>query len=207
MKLYDYFRSTASYRVRIALALKNVSNECYSIHLLNNGGEQHHESYREINPQGLVPALDVGSTILNQSMAILEFLDESYPAPSLLPEHPIERAQARSIANIITCDIHPLNNLRVLQYLKSELNVSEQQSLSWYHHWLKIGFDAVEKKLSQLDRTKTVCLGNGITLADICLIPQVYNANRFKFPLDDYKLIRNINDYCLSLEAFSKTAP
>lgn len=207
MKLYDYYRSTASYRVRIALNLKNINYEAIPIHLINHGGEQHQAPYLEINPQGLVPALDENGHILNQSLAIIEYLEEINPTPALLPHNPLARAQVRSIAMIIACDIHPLNNLRILQQLKEQFKATENQVFTWYHRWLKEGFDAVERTLQKLPRKNHVCYGNEISLADICLIPQVYNAQRFNFSMDSYPLICEINDHCLTLPAFIHAEP
>ena len=207
MKLYDYYRSTACYRVRIALNLKNISYEAIPVHLINHGGEQHQSTYRALNPQGLVPTLDENGHILTQSLSIIEYLEEINPLPALLPHHPFERAQVRRIAMSIACDIHPLNNLRVLQQLKEQFQASENQVLEWYHHWLKEGFDAVEKTLQHLPRKNHVCYGHDISLADVCLIPQVYNAIRFNFSMDNYPLISEINDYCLTLPAFIQAAP
>ncbi len=207
MKLYDYYRSTASYRVRIALNLKDISYEAIPIDLIHEGGMQHQSDYLALNPQGLVPALDENGHVLTQSLAIIEYLEEINPNPALLPHHPLARAQVRSIALSIACDIHPLNNLRVLQQLKNQFQAAEDQVLAWYHRWLKDGFDAVEQTLKQLPRKKNVCYGNEITLADVCLIPQVYNATRFNFSMDNYPLIREINDYCLTQPAFSHAKP
>jgi len=207
MKLYDYYRSTASYRVRIALNLKNINYEAIPIHLINHGGEQHQAAYLELNPQGLVPALDENGHILTQSLAIIEYLEEINPNPALLPHNPLARAQVRSIAMSIACDIHPLNNLRVLQQLKDQFQATEDQVLVWYHRWLKEGFEAVENTLKKLPRKNHVCYGNLVSLADICLIPQVYNAIRFNFSMDNYPLICEINDYCLALPAFILAGP
>lgn len=207
MKLYDYFRSTACYRVRIALNIKQCAYEKIDVHLVNNGGEQHHPDYQKINPQELVPSLEVNGRILNQSLAIIEFLDEQYPQPALLPQDPYLKAELRSLALIVACDMHPLNNLRVLNRLKSEFAATESQVNAWYHHWLKAGFDAFEMKLNRLERSRPVCYGDEPSLADLCLIPQVYNAHRFHFPMDDYPLINEINHYCLSLKAFKEAAP
>ncbi len=202
MKLYDYYRSTASYRVRIALKLKQINYETIPIHLINNAGEQHHATYLEINPQGLVPALNENGHILTQSLAIIEYLDEINPTPPLLPNTPLGRSQVRSIAMTIACDMHPLNNLRVLQQLKQQFAATENQVLTWYHHWLKKGFDSVEQSLQKLPRKKPVCYGHDATLADVCLIPQVYNANRFGFSMENYPLINEINEYCLKIPEF-----
>lgn len=207
MKLYDYYRSTACYRVRIALNLKQISYEKLSVHLVNNGGEQHQAIYKEVNPQGLVPTLDENGHILSQSLAIIEYLDEICPTPALLPTNPLGRGQVRSLALIIACDMHPLNNLRVLQQLKQQFQATEAQVNEWYHHWLKQGFDALEKQLEHLPRKADVCYGNEVGLADICLIPQVYNAKRFNFSMQDYPLINKINEHCLTLDAFRNAAP
>ncbi|AHE67379.1 maleylacetoacetate isomerase [Legionella oakridgensis] len=207
MKLYDYYRSTASYRVRIALNLKNINYETIPVHLINHGGEQHHLDYLKINPQGLVPTLDENGHILSQSLAIIEYLDEINPEPALLPQHPLGRALVRSLSLIIACDIHPINNLRVLQQLRQQFQATEEQVNEWYHLWLKKGFDALEKRLKDLPRKNHVCYGNDVSLADLCLIPQVYNAKRFNFPMNDYPLINEINDYCRELPAFIDAAP
>lgn len=207
MKLYDYYRSTASYRVRIALNLKGQQAEVLPIHLVNNGGEQHHEAYQSVNPHELVPTLSVENHHINQSIAIIEYLDETFPDNPLLPQAPIDKARVRAIALSIACDIHPLNNLRVLNYLKNNLNVSDEEKMTWYHHWLHVGFRAIEIQLKNLDRTNPVCFADKPTLADIVLIPQVYNAHRFKLPMDDYPLINEINAYCLSLKPFSEASP
>ncbi len=202
MKLYDYYRSSCCYRVRIALNLKGIDYEKIQVHLVNQGGEQHHEAYQQINPQQLVPALATNEQILTQSLAIIEYLDEINPHPALLPAQPLERAHVRALAFIIACDIHPLNNLRVLQALKRNYQATEDQLTQWYHQWLTEGFDAFEARLSTLPRSQPICYGDQISLADICLIPQVYNAQRFHFSLTKYPLIQNINDYCLSLPEF-----
>ncbi|WP_133127412.1 maleylacetoacetate isomerase [Legionella nagasakiensis] len=207
MKLYDYYRSTASYRVRIALNLKNISYETIPVHLINHGGEQHHPDYLKINPQGLVPTLDENGHILSQSLAIIEYLDEINPTPALLPQHPLGRAVVRSLAFTIACDMHPINNLRVLQQLRQQFQATDHQINDWYHLWLKKGFDALEKRLAELPRKHYVCYGNDITLADLCLIPQVYNAKRFNFSMSNYPLINEINDHCLELPAFLEAAP
>lgn len=207
MKLYDYFRSTACYRVRIALNIKNIVYEKIAVHLVNHGGEQHTPEYRQINPQGLVPSLEINGHIITQSLAIISYLEEVYPNPALLPKDPLEKAIIKSLALIVACDMHPLNNLRVLNRLKEQYQSDEAQITAWYHHWLKVGFDAFETKLQCMRRTQSFCYGDTATWADICLIPQVYNANRFHFAMDNYPLINEINAHCLSLEAFQKAAP
>lgn len=207
MKLYDYYRSTASYRVRIALNVKKISYETLSIHLVNHGGEQHTESYLALNPQGLVPTLEDNGKTLSQSLAIIEYLEDIHPLPSLLPQEPFAKGLVRSLSLMIACDIHPLNNLRILEQLRHQFQANASQVQEWYHHWLKKGFDAIEKLLTKIPRQHSVCYGSEISMADICLIPQVYNAKRFKFPMQNYPLINEINDYCLTIDAFSNAAP
>jgi maleylacetoacetate isomerase len=207
IKLYDYYRSTASYRVRIALNLKNVAYETIEINLVNNGGEQHSPQYQLINPQELVPTLHIKDEDLTQSIAILEYLDETIPQVSLLPPNPLDKAKVRALALMIACDIHPLNNLRVLKQLRKQFKSNESQITDWYHHWLMLGFDAIEKQLATIPRTKNLCFGSEITMADVCLIPQVYNAKRFHFPLDNYPLINAINNHCNGLNPFINAAP
>ena len=207
MKLYDYYRSTASYRVRIALNLKKLTYEKIPIHLVNNGGEQRGAGYLKINPQGLVPTLIENGHPFTQSLAIIEYLDELNPMPPLLPTNPVARASVRSLALIIACDMHPFNTLRVLQQLRQQFKATEAQVNAWYHHWLKEGFDAIEQQLTHLPREQPVCYGHDITLADICLIPQVYNAQRFNFSMNEYPLINQINQYCNHQAAFIDAAP
>lgn len=207
MRLYDYFRSTACYRVRLAFSLKQIAYEKVEVHLINNGGEHHRQEYQKINPQELVPSLEVNGSILTQSLAIIDYLDEIHPETSLLPEDPITKATLKSMALLIACDLHPLNNLRVLNQLRQQFNANEDQIHDWYHHWLKCGFDAFETRLNLLNRSKPVCFGNTPGLGDVCLIPQVYNAKRFNFALNDYPIINEINEYCLSLPAFQDAAP
>jgi maleylacetoacetate isomerase len=205
LKLYGYWRSTAAYRVRIALNLKQVAYENIAVHLVKEGGEQHQPEYRSLNPQGLVPLLVDGSLKLNQSMAILEYLEEKYPSPALLPSDRNERAQVRALCHTIACDIHPLNNLRVLQYLGGTLGVDEQARNDWYHHWIRQGFDAIEAQLTK--SAGQYCFGDQLTLADLVLVPQVYNANRFAVDLTPYPTIRAINERCLAVRAFVDAAP
>jgi len=207
LKLYDYYRSTASYRVRIALNLKNMSYEKIPVHLINNGGEHHNPDYLQLNPQGLVPTLNENGHIISQSLAIIEYLDDISPEPALLPPTPYGRAQVRSLAMIIACDMHPLNNLRVLNQLRHQFDANNEQVNAWYHHWLKAGFDAIESRLQSIPHKNQVCYGSEITMADICLIPQVYNARRFDFSLENYPLITEIDAYCCSLPAFKNAQP
>ncbi len=204
MKLYTYFRSTAAYRVRIALNLKNIEHELVAVNLL--AGEEQKAPYIEINPQRLVPAFEHDGKILYQSMAILEYLEEDYPEPSLLPDDSAERADVRALANVIACDIHPLNNLRVLKYLAGTLEVDEQAKLAWYHHWVCEGFDAIETRLAKTSNGR-FCFGDQPGLADVMLIPQVFNAHRFEVDMAAYPTISSIDRHCLSLDAFSRAAP
>ncbi|WP_257255623.1 MULTISPECIES: maleylacetoacetate isomerase [unclassified Endozoicomonas] len=201
MKLYSYFRSSAAYRVRIALNLKGLDHELIPVNLLKS--EQTKEQYKSIQPQGLVPAMAVGNNRLIQSMAILEWLEETCPEPTIIPGDVWQKAQIRSLANIISCDIHPLNNLRVLKYLKSEFAVSDEQKNQWYQHWIKAGFEAYEQQLGD----DYFCIGDTPTLADICLIPQVYNALRFKVSLTDYPKIQAVHQHCNELKAFIDASP
>ena len=207
MKLYDYYRSSSCYRVRIALNIKKISYESIAVHLINQGGEQHLPAYTTLNPQALVPTLDENGHILTQSLAIIEYLNEINPLPALLPPNPLGRAQVRSLAQLIACDIHPLNNLRVLQELRQKFEATEDQVLDWYAHWITLGLDAIEHKLHPLPRKAPVCYGHDVTLADLCLIPQVYNAKRFNVSLENYPLITEINDHCLAMPAFIQAAP
>jgi maleylacetoacetate isomerase len=206
LRLYTYFRSSAAYRVRIALNLKQLDYTSEFVHLVKNGGQQHSQSYQAINPQKLIPCLGVDdSNVLTQSLAIIEYLEEVHPTPPLLPTEAILRAQVRAFALSICCDIHPLNNLRVHAYLKDNLSINEDARLAWYQHWILQGFQALETRLQKSHGD--YCFGDIPTLADICLIPQVYNAHRFKCNLDDFPLINKINAHCLTLDAFQNAAP
>jgi maleylacetoacetate isomerase/maleylpyruvate isomerase len=177
--LYTYWRSSAAYRVRIALNIKGVEYDSRSVHLVRDGGEQHSPAYRQINPQGLVPALVHEDRIYSQSLAIIEYLEERYPEPSLLPRDPGDRARVRGLAQMVACDIHPLNNSRVQKYLVGELGLGDEQKLAWYRHWITLGFGAIEARLDQDGYTGRFCHGDTAGLADLCLVPQVYNAERF----------------------------
>ena len=206
--LYSYFRSSAAYRVRIALNLKQLDYGTHAIHLVNNGGENWHADYLAINPQGLLPALDVGAdNVLFQSQAIIEYLDEKYPEPRLLPAALDERAFVRGLAQIISCDIHPLNNLRLLKYLKDEFNGTEEKIESWYCHWMTEGFNAFEKQLAKRSHPSNYCCGEQPSVADIFLIPQMYNARRFNCDVTNLPIIQGIEKNCLSLKAFQDAAP
>ena len=208
LKLHSYFRSSAAYRVRIALNLKGLPYEILPVHLLRDGGEQRQAAYSRINPAQLVPALVDGDSVLTQSLAILEYLEEAHPStPSLLPGDAMGRARVRALALTIACEIHPINNLRVLQYLKHSLSVPDSDRDNWSRHWLSAGFDVLEQLLSENPATGRFCHGDSITIADCCLVPQVFNARRINLPLDPYPTIRRIEAACLSLEAFQKAAP
>lgn len=205
MKLYGYWRSTAAYRVRIALAVKQLEYDSVSVHLVKDGGQQFTSEYVELNPSKLVPTLVDGDVTLNQSMAIMEYLEERYPEHPLLPADLTLKSQVRAMAQDIACDIHPLNNLRVLKYLKGEMGVSDEQKDTWYAHWIQTGFASIEQRL-----TKTAgkcCFGDEITLADICLIAQIYNARRFNVSLDDFPIICAIEKHCATLPAFIVSTP
>ena len=212
LKLYTYFRSTAAYRVRIALNLKNLDFEAIPVHLLRDGGEHKSQQYLQKNPTGLVPTLQITDgesdpKYLAQSIAILEYLEECYPEPALLPKDSLARARVRSISQSIACDMHPLNNLRVLKFLTGEMALSEEKKLEWYRHWIAIGFTGIERLLRDDSATGLFCHGDQPTLADCCLVPQVYNAERFDCPMDDYPTILRINAHCKSLQAFIKSDP
>lgn len=205
MKIYTYWRSTAAYRVRMALNLKGLAYEAESVHLVNNGGEQHGEAYRAVNPQGLVPALvtDDGETI-TQSMAIMEYLEAEYSKVPLLPEGAVAQAQCRAMAQSIVSDVHPLNNLRVLQYLKKQ-DWSQAQVDDWYAHWIHQGFAALERVLA--DSHHDFMNADHPCISDICLVAQIYNANRFEVPLEAYPKLLDINARCLVIEAIDKARP
>ena len=205
MKLFDYQRSTASYRVRIALNLKGISYETNEISLLD--GQQHSTEYKTLNPQGLVPTLLDGEQHISQSLAIIEYLDRVYPNPILLPEDAKLAAKVRSFAYVIACEMHPLNNLRVLHYLKDELGIDEPKKLAWYHHWLKLGFNSLEQMLTNNQSPGPFCFGDVVSLADICLIPQVFNANRFNFDMSNYPKLLKVNEHCLTLTTFKQASP
>ena len=205
MKLYDYYRSSCAYRVRIALAVKQLDYTAIKVDLTQD--EQHAATYLDTNPQALVPSLLDGDHIITQSLAIIEYLNEQYPTPPLLPSTPLERAQVRGLALMIACDIHPLNNLRVLNTLRNDWQANPDQITQWYHHWLKEGLGAIERKLAKNTRKKLFCYTDNITLADLCLIPQVYNAKRFECSLEPYPIIQSIYEHCTQLSAFITASP
>lgn len=210
LTLYGYWRSSAAYRVRIALNLKGLAYRQEAVHLVKDGGQQHQSAYRELNPQGLLPLLvdsgNAGGEIrIAQSLAILEYLEEVFPVPALLPADPAQRALVRSLAMHIACDVHPLNNLRVLQYLKAELGVADDAKDAWYRHWITLGLAAVEKGLEAF--SGKLSLGSRPGYLEACLIPQVYNARRFDCDLSSYPRILDIAARCDALEAFRNAAP
>jgi maleylacetoacetate isomerase len=207
MKLYNYFRSSASFRVRIALALKGLDYDYVPVHLLKEGGQQFSAGFKAMNPAALVPVLDDDGTVLTQSLAIIEYLDETRPQLPLLPQEAAGRARVRAIALAIACEIHPLNNLRVLGYLSKTLGVSDEQRNAWYRHWVEAGLEAVEAMLAGDSRTGACCHGDSPTLADICLVPQIFNAQRFKARLDHVPTVMRIHEHCLTLPAFAQSAP
>lgn len=206
MQLYSYFRSSAAYRVRIALNLKGLSYEYKPVHLLKDGGQQLSPEYRRLNPNALVPSLVDGDQVLTQSLAIIEYLEELHPQPPLLPADPAGRARVRAIAQTIACDIHPLNNLRVLKYLK-QLGIDQPGRDDWYRHWVEGGLAAFERMLADSPSTGSCCHGDTPTLADICLVPQVYNARRLKADLSAMPTVVRIADHCAALPAFEAAHP
>jgi maleylpyruvate isomerase len=205
LKLYGYFRSSASYRVRIALSMKGLDYEQASIHLAK--GRQYTPEFSQVSPQNLVPVLEHDGRRLFQSLAIIGYLDEKFPKPALLPEDPPGRNRVRSLALISACEIHPLNNTRVLAYLTETLKLTDEQKNTWYRHWVTVGFTAPEKRLATEKETGTFCHGDTPGFADITLVPQVANANRYKVDLEPFPVIRRINESCLALEPFKKAMP
>ena len=207
MKLHSYWRSSAAYRVRIALNLKGLDYEIAPVHMLKDGGEQRQAKYLAVNPQGLIPTLEDGDLKLGQSLAIMDYLEAKHPEPALYPQALAERALAQQLALAIACDIHPLNNLRALKYLKNDLGVEDAARDAWYRHWISAGFAALETLLRERGWRGPYCLGQQATLADACLVPQMYNARRFKTPLDDFPILTQIEAACLALPAFQRAAP
>ena len=206
--LYTYYRSSAAYRVRIALNLKGMPYTAVPVHLVKDGGQHRSAAYRARNPQALVPAFELeDGTVLTQSLAIMEYLDEVQPESALLPADAIGRARVRALAQAIACDLHPVNNLRVLQYLSQQLGISAEQKDAWYRHWVATGLQGLEALLADHPSTGRFCHGDTPTLADCCLVPQLYNARRFQCPLDAYPTIRRIAAACETLPAFQQAVP
>ncbi|RMH93348.1 maleylacetoacetate isomerase [Lysobacter pythonis] len=205
--LYSYWRSSAAYRVRIGLNLKQIPCSIAPVHLLRGGGEQHGEAYRTMNPQQLVPTLVHGRRRITQSLAILEYLDEIHPEPALLPVDAGGRARVRALSMLVACDIHPLNNLRVLRYLKYEVGMEQPAGDAWMRHWMHEGFAAMEAMLAASSETGAFCHGDAPTIADCCLVPQLYNARRFDVDLAPYPLLTHIEANCLALPAFKTARP
>lgn len=205
MKLYTYAASSAAYRVRIALNLKGVAAEQMPVHLLKDGGEQLKAEYAALNPQRLVPALATEEGVLSQSLAIIGYLDEVYPDPPFVPEEPFARALVKSMALAIACDIHPVNNLRVRKYLKEVMGQSDEAVNTWYRHWIALGFEGLERQIAP--HAGKFCYGDTPTVADICLVPQMYNARRFKLDLAPYPGLVAIDARAQSLPAFADAAP
>jgi maleylacetoacetate isomerase len=203
VELYNYFRSSASYRVRIALALKGLDYDYKPVHLTKN--EHLNESYAAVSASRLVPLLRDGDHMLTQSLAIMEYLDETHPEPPLLPTEPAERARVRALALDVACEIHPLNNLRVLRYLVRDLKVSEDDKDRWYRHWVETGLEVVERQLAA--QPGTFCHGTAPTIADCCLVPQIFNAQRFKCRTDHIPQTMRVYEACMKLPAFNKTQP
>lgn len=206
MKLYTFFRSSASYRVRIALNFKGLEYEAAPIHLRRGGGEHLSAVYKAINPQALVPALEDGGRILTQSLAIIEYLEERHPEPPLLPKEPADRAAVRAMALALACEVHPIQNLRVLNYLKSEHHQSDEAANRWARHWIALGLGALEQMVSA-PRSGRFSFGDAPTLADVCLVPQLSNARRFGCDLAPYPTLLRIDAACASLPAFAGAAP
>lgn len=207
MKLYSYFRSSAAYRVRIALNLKGLDADIVPVNLRKNGGQHYEPAYLNMNPSALVPTLVDGDFTVGQSMAILEYLEETHPEPALLPADPKGRARVRAMAQLIACDIHPLNNLRVLKYMKHTLNIGDAERDEWYRHWVELGFTALEAMLADSNDTGRFCHGDSPTFADVLLVPQVANARRLNCDLSAMPNVVRIDAECMALDAFIKAAP
>ena len=207
LNLYDYWRSTAAYRVRIALNLKGLKYVQRPVDLVKAGGEQHSEAYKKLNPQGLVPALVHGNKVITQSLAICEYLESVFPQYALFPDDPYQKSLAQAMALTVACDIHPLNNLRVQQYLKGQLSVSSQDAVEWMHHWMLLGFESIETHLQVTDSNGLYCLGIQPGLVDCFLIPQVYNAERFDCDISRFPTISSISANCNTLPAFIAASP
>jgi maleylpyruvate isomerase len=207
MKLYTYFSSSAAYRTRIALNLKGAQCETVEVDLRAPQSDQNKPEYRAVNPQGLVPALVIDGVVLTQSLAIIEYLDEAYPEPPLLPRMPVDRARVRAMALAVACDMHPLNNLRVLNYLRSPMGRDEETVNAWYRHWIATGFSGLEQEARRASGDGQHMFGSSVTLADIYIVPQMFNARRFKCDIEPYPTLRGICAHLESLPEFAKAAP
>jgi maleylacetoacetate isomerase len=207
MKLYTYFRSSAAYRARIALNLKGLAYEAISKDLRNQSGEHRRSDYLALNPQGLVPALEDEGRVLIQSIAIVEYLEEKFPSPPLLPRDAADRAQVRAMALVVACDMHPLNNLRVLNYLRGQLNQGEEGVNRWYAHWIAEGFRALEEMTKRSTTDRKHCFGGTVTMADVCLVPQMFNARRFNCDVTPYPTLVSISSHLEQLPAFGAARP
>lgn len=205
MQLFNYFRSSASYRVRIALALKGLDCDYKAVKLSTN--EQFSESYTAVSASRLVPLLRDGDAVVTQSLAIIEYLDETHPKPPLLPKKPLDRAYVRALAQDIACEIHPLNNLRVLRYLVRDMGLSDEAKDRWYKHWVETGLEVVERRLETAAQAGSYCFGNKPGLADCVLVPQIFNAKRFDCRLDHVPIVMRIFEQCMKMDAFIKTQP
>jgi maleylacetoacetate isomerase len=203
--LYTYFRSSAAFRVRIALSFKGIPYEPRFVHLLKGGGEQHQPAYKSLNPAGLVPTLLQDGQVITQSVAILEYIEETHPFPPLLPKSALGRAHVRALVADVAADIHPINNLRVLQTLERQFGAEKLQKETWVRHWIEVGFSAIESKLAST--SGIYCFEDQVSLADIVLVPQVYNARRFGVDLSPFPLIQSIEQRCMQLDAFTEAAP
>ncbi len=204
MKLYSYFRSSAAYRVRIALNIKGIAYETVPVHLIKDGGHNKRPEFRAVNPQMRVPTLVTpAGDVLIQSLAIIEYLEETHPEPALLPKDAIARARVRALADLIACDIHPLNNTSPLRYLKNSMGQEQSAIDAWYHHWIVTGFEAIEELLTP----GPYACGSAVTLADLCLVPQINNARRLKVPLERFPKIVGVDSACLKLTAFDRARP
>jgi len=207
LKLYNYFRSSASFRVRIALNLKGLPYEYAAVHLTKGGGEQFAPAFRALNADALIPVLDDDGVVLTQSLAIIEYLDETRPEPPLLPADPVERAYVRAFALTIACEIHPLDNLRVLRYLVRNLGASEEKKNEWYRHWVEQGLAALESRVVAERRSGRHVLGDAVTMADVVLVPQIFNARRFDCRLDHAPTLMRIFEHCMKLSSFIDAQP
>ncbi|HTN49422.1 MAG TPA: maleylacetoacetate isomerase [Burkholderiaceae bacterium] len=207
LRLYNYFRSSASFRVRIALNLKGLPYEYASVHLTRSGGQQFAPEFRALNADALVPVLDDAGRVLTQSLAIIEYLEETHPQPPLLPADPVERAYVRSFALTIACEIHPLDNLRVLRYLVRQLHATEEQKNAWYRHWVEQGLAALETRVLAEGRSGRYVLADAVTMADVLLVPQIFNARRYDCRLDHVPTLMRIFEHCMELQAFIDAQP